>query len=165
MSARTPPVHSPRPWRTPSDHGAPVGLLSGMNRADLRTWLQQAALDVARLAEPSRPPSGTPAGRHRPAAIWSEAGIELSEASLWWAAGCPDPATAGELRTAGVRPEHLIDTDGLPKLVDALSATPIALAVAEGFITPQQAAALVSGRSLLRRDASQRRPRRQETDR
>lgn len=81
---------------------------------------------------------------------WRSLGIEPADAARWWEAGCWHPEAARELADAGLSPHQLIDADGRPKMIDALEDTPIALAVADGYITARQAMGLVEGRSSIR---------------
>ena len=79
---------------------------------------------------------------------WRAAGID--DWADWWAAGCWRLDAARALRDAGLSPHHLLDSDRRPIEIDALSGIPVATAVADAYITADQAADLVRARSTLK---------------
>lgn len=82
-------------------------------------------------------------------ALWAAAGFHRRELADWWRAGCWHPQAARELADAGLSLCQLLDPDGEPKTIDALSGIPIATAVAGGYLSAEQAAAMVAGRSSI----------------
>jgi hypothetical protein len=153
------PCALPRSRRTPSDKSPPLPLMALMNRADLRAWLRQAALDVARLAEPR-------GGDHHVTSddlrAWQAAGIAAQDVALWQSAGCAVPSAARQMEDVGIRPQHLVRGRCDDRRHARPAWRPIAADLADGEITADQAANLIAGWTLLQWRAEQRRAYSQE---
>lgn len=80
---------------------------------------------------------------------WLDAGVEPSEVGGWLRAGCWDSKAARQMVEVGLRPGRLLDENGKPAhWIEASSGEnmPVALAVADSFLTPEQAVRVVVGR-------------------
>lgn len=82
--------------------------------------------------------------------LWAAAGFRREDIQDWWAAGCWHPDAARALIDAGLSPHQLVDSDRRPITIDALSGVPVATAVADEYITAEQAADVVRARCTLR---------------
>lgn len=113
---------------------AMAGLAARLRRGDDPAWVvgdttAKAAFDVA--------------------GQWLDACIPPMDVALWLAAGCNRPASARLLVYVGVYPQVLLDDRGevAPRAFVDLDGRRIsvALAVAEGLLTPTEAARIVRG--------------------
>ena len=80
---------------------------------------------------------------------WLDAGVDGREAGDWLRCGCWDPNAARAMIDVGLRPDRLLDHDGKPvhwiEVSNGDSMT-VASAVADGFLTPDEAVRVVAGR-------------------
>ena len=77
---------------------------------------------------------------------WLDAGVEATEVGGWLRAGCWDPKMAKQMVDAGLRPHRLLDGEGKPiQWVEGSEGhdIPVALAVADGYLTPEEAVRVV----------------------
>jgi len=82
---------------------------------------------------------------------WLDAGAEPSEVGDWLRAGCWAAEAARRMADVGLRPSRLLDAEGKPRhLVDAgpEGEIPVALAVAESYITAHEAVRVVVGQAV-----------------
>jgi hypothetical protein len=77
---------------------------------------------------------------------WLDADVEPHEVGGWLRAGCWDPKAARQMVNVGLRPNRLLNEDGKPAhWVEASSGEemPLALAVADSYLTPEEAVRVV----------------------
>lgn len=82
------------------------------------------------------------------AAEWLDAGVDPTEVGDWLRAGCWGADAARQMMNVGLRPGRLLDAEGRPRhLVDIgpEGEIPLALAVAESYMTPHEAVRVVVG--------------------
>jgi hypothetical protein len=78
---------------------------------------------------------------------WLSAGVEPSEVGDWLRAGCWDPKAARRMVDVGLRPFRLLNEDGKPAhWIEAGNGAEmsLALAVADGFMSPEDAVRVVT---------------------
>lgn len=83
-------------------------------------------------------------------ALWRAAGFRREDQQDWWVAGCWHPDAARALTAAGLSPHHLVDAERRPVTIDALSGIAVGTAVADQYITAEQAADIIKARCTLR---------------
>jgi hypothetical protein len=79
---------------------------------------------------------------------WLAAGVEPSEVAGWLRAGCWDPRAARRMADAGIRVSELLDEAGRPRYpvdIGPDGELPLALAVADTYLSVEDAARLVHG--------------------
>jgi hypothetical protein len=88
----------------------------------------------------------TPAAAFAVTHEWLNAGIAAEEVGGWIRAGCWDPKAARRLVDVGLRPPRLLDEHGKPAHWTEVTNgdhMPLASAVADSFLTPEQAVQVV----------------------
>ncbi|MGH9212530.1 MAG: hypothetical protein ACRD2C_17935 [Acidimicrobiales bacterium] len=73
---------------------------------------------------------------------WIAAGVDPTEVGDWIRAGCWSATAARQMSTSGIRPHRLLDVEGKPVHwldVGPDGPIPLALAVADSYLTPDQA--------------------------
>jgi hypothetical protein len=80
---------------------------------------------------------------------WLDAGVDATEVGAWLRAGCWDPKAARRMVDVGLRPARLLGANGRPAhwVEGPHGDIPVALAVADSFLTPEQAVRVVVARS------------------